>query len=77
MENRFPQGYNKIEPFSVSKMKQQFGRGGYAKAGEMLLASAQNACALVASAIPYLTAGECAAGLVGSGFNFGLFELTD
>ena len=40
----------------------------------MLLASAQNACALVASAIPYLTAGECAAGLVGSGFNFGLVE---
>ena len=48
----------------------------HAKAGEILLASALNACALVASAIPYLTAGECAAGLVGSGFNFGLFELT-
>ena len=30
--------------------------------------------ALVATAIPSLTAGECAAGLVGLGFNFGLVE---
>ena len=30
--------------------------------------------ALVATAFPSLTAGECAAGLVGSGFNFGLVE---
>eukprot|EP00964_Phaeocystis_antarctica_P112126 scaffold76338_cov55-Phaeocystis_antarctica.AAC.1 len=41
---------------------------------EILLGSAQDACALVASAIPSLTAGESAARLVGSGFIFCLFE---